>query len=986
MHDSLERLTAALAGRYAIEREVGAGGMAIVYLAQDLKHDRKVAIKVLNPDLAQSLGAQRFLAEIKVTARLSHPHILPLLDSGEADGFLFYVMPYIDGATLRQHLTEQRVLPLEEAVTIAVDVAAALAYAHDEWVVHRDIKPENILFSGGKAVVADFGIAQALSAAGGDRMTQSGLAIGTPNYMSPEQAAGEAVDGRSDEYALSSLLYEMLVGEPPYTGPNPQAIIAKRVTDPVPSARRLRETIPQMLDLAVSRALAKHPADRYPTIAEFAEAVARYDEGGPDSAGRNPLVTYGFGIAAVIVVALGIAFTVSRSSRQAGTGTPTRMERVVIFPFSVRGTSETAYLGDGMVDLLSTKLDGAGNWRSADPRAVMSAVTQEGGAQPSPARASQMTSDLGADLYVLGNIVEVGGSMLIDAALYRPGQSGEALASASAEGNSDQVLTLVDELAAELLQGQTGGSGASLTRLALVTTDSLPALKSYLNGVREFRAARFPEAWTAFSNAVAADTAFALAWYQMSVTADWLLRSDLSPWEAADRAMLFSDRLTERDRQLLEALRTVRSGQAVEAERRYRAILGSYPDDVEAWFQLGELLFHLAPMRGGQLTSSIEAWRQVLRLEPDQPTAFIHMARVAASMQDSALLDSMSGQVLALVPSGDRSLEMEMLRAFSGSDSARRARASRLLRAGSEATLAQVQWSGTTFLPGIDDAIAVASFMTERHRSEELRVAGYITLANLYMSKGQRQKALALLDEAARLDLNAALMNRAFMELTLFQEPDPERWRALRRQVRAYDATAVPPAASPSTWLAVHNGLHPAVRAYVLGLLDATLGDASPDVSMLNTFDDPVGTGSAVQDWQRGVLGTAAWIVGDEAASLEHLEAVALESWYSLMVASPFLSLYRERFLLAMVLESTGRTEEALMWYGTFKNAGPHDRVYIAPSHLRRARIHERLGNHEIAADHYRAFIELWRDADPEFQLMVEEAQARLGDVMDDER
>ncbi|MEE8361745.1 MAG: serine/threonine-protein kinase, partial [Gemmatimonadales bacterium] len=745
MHDSLERLTAALAGRYTIEREVGAGGMATVYLAQDVKHDRKVAIKVLNPDLAQSLGSQRFLAEIKVTARLSHPHILPLLDSGEADGFLFYVMPYIEGATLRQHLVDQTVLPVDEAVTIAVDVAAALASAHEQGVIHRDIKPENILFSGGKAVVADFGIAQALSAAGGDRMTQTGLAIGTPTYMSPEQAAGEAVDGRSDEYALSSLLYEMLVGEPPYTGPNAQAIIAKRATDPVPSARRLRETVPPVLDRAISKALAKHSTDRYPTIEEFATAIAKYDQGDPNAGGRNPLLTYGIGIAAIVIVAVGLAFALSRTTGQAVTATTTDMQRVVVFPFSVSGTGETAYLGDGMVDLLSTKLDGAGNWRSADPRAIMSAVTREGGGQPSLERGDQMATELGADLYVLGSIVEVGGSMLIDATLYRPGQSSDPIAAASAEGSSDHVLALVDELAARLLQGQTGVSGARLTRLALVTTDSLPALKWYLNGVREFRAARFPEAWTAFSNAVAADTAFALAWYQMSVTADWLLRTDLSPLEAADRAMLFSDRLSQRDRQLLEALRTVRRGKVVEAERRYRAILGSYPDDVEAWFQLGELLFHVAPMHGDQLTSSVEAWRQVLRLEPDQSTAYIHMARVAASIPDSAMLDSMSGQVLALVPSGDRSLEMEMLRAFSGSDSALRARASRLMRAGSEATLAQAEWSGTTFLPNIDDAIIVGRFAIEQHRSAELQAVGYITLAFLHMAKGQRVEAMAQL-------------------------------------------------------------------------------------------------------------------------------------------------------------------------------------------------------------------------------------------------
>jgi tetratricopeptide (TPR) repeat protein len=986
MPDSLERLTTALAGRYAIEREVGAGGMAVVYLAQDLKHDRQVAIKVLNPDLAQSLGAQRFLAEIKVTARLSHPHILPLLDSGEADGFLFYVMPYIDGSTLRQHITDKTVLPVEEAVTIAVDVAAALAYAHNEGVVHRDIKPENILFSGGKAVVADFGIAQALSAAGGDRMTQSGLAIGTPSYMSPEQAAGEAVDGRSDEYALSALLYEMLVGEPPYTGPNAQAIIAKRVTDPVPSARRLRETIPPVLDGAISKALAKHSADRYPTIAEFATALAGYDAVGRESAGRNPLVIYGIGFAVIVAVALGLTLALSRSSRPGGAGSATNMERIVVFPFSVRGTSEIAYLGDGMVDLLSTKLDGAGNWRSADPRAVMSAVTQEGGGQPSPERGGQMVEDLDADLYVLGNIVEVGGSMLIDAALYRPGQSSDPIASASAEGRSDQVLTLVDELAAELLQGQSGGSGARLTRLALVTTDSLPALKSYLNGVREFRAAKFPEAWTAFSNAVAADTAFALAWYQLSVTSDWLLRTDLSPWEAADRAMVFSNRLSERDRQLLEALRTGREGRAEEAERRYRAILGSYPDDVEAWFQLGELQFHMGPIHGRQLTSSMEAWREVLRLEPDQPTAFIHMARVAAAIPDSALLDSMSSRVLSLVPSGDRSLEMEMLRAFSWSDSADRARAGRLLRAGSEATLSQTEWSATSFLPNIDDAIAVARYMTEPHRSAEFRAVGNTVLASLYMGKGEWQEAQAHLGAAAALDPAGALVNRALMELAPFREIDPITLRGLRTELRAFDAASVPPAVSPTIWIAAHNGLYPELRGYLLGLLNGQLRDTAITLRDLSSFEPPPGLGTAAADWRRGVLASAALAAGDIDGALVQLEAVELESWYQLVVVSPFVAMSRERFLLATLLEEAGRTDEALMWYGSFEHSSPHDRMYVAPSHLRRGRIHQRLGNHEIAADHYRAFIDLWRDADPEFQSMVEEAQARLGDVVDDER
>lgn len=711
-------------------------------------------------------------------------------------------------------------------------------------------------------------------------------------------------------------------------------------------------------------------------------AVTTYHPEGSDTVKRNPLVTYGMGLAVLIIVALVLTVALSRSSGPADGGTTATMERIVVFPFSVRGTSDTDYLGDGMVDLLSTKLDGAGNWRSADPRAIMSAVTQEGGGQPSLARGEQMAAELGADLYVLGNIVEVTGSMLIDAALYRTGQGSNAIASASAEGNSDQVLALIDQLAAGLLQGQAGGSGGRLTRLALVTTDSLPALKWYLSGVREFRAARFPEAWAAFSNAVAADTTFALAWYQLSVTADWLLRTDLSPWAAADQAMLFSDRLSERDRQLLEALRTVRRGLPEEAERRYRAILERYPDDIEAWSQLGEVLFHLGPMRGGQLTSSIEAWRQVIRLEPDQSTAYIHMARVAASISDSTMLDTMSSQVLALVPSGDRSLDMEMLRAFSGSDSANRARASRLMRAGSEATLGQVEWSGTSFLPNIDDAILVARFMTEQHRSDELRAVGHTTLAFLHMAKGQRGEAMSHLDAADRLNPSAALLNSAIIAMAPFQTAAPGTLQSLEVALRTYDMTAVTPTTSTITIIALHNDLHEEIRGYLLGLVGGYLTDGNPLAPDWESFEAPVEAGTVVADWQRGVLASASWVAGDDAAALEHLEAIEFEGWYQYKQNSPFISLARERFLMATLLEEVGRSDEALMWYGTFKDFGPHDRMYIAPSHLRRARIHEQLGNLEAAGDHYRAFIELWRDADPEFQPRVEEARERLENLL----
>jgi serine/threonine-protein kinase len=269
-----KRLTQALADRYRIERQIGSGGMATVYLAEDLKHHRKVAIKVLTPEVAHAVGPERFLNEIEIAANLTHPNILPLHDSGQADGLLYYVMPYVEGESLRDRLIREKHLPLEDAIRIVGEVADALSYAHDLQLIHRDIKPENILSTAGHAVVADFGIARAVDTAGGDRLTKTGLTVGTPTYMSPEQAAGtEALDGRSDTYSLACLAYEMLGGEPPFTGPTPQAVLARHAVDPVPELRTIRPGIPAGVEQAIEKALAKVPADRFPTAQAFADAL-----------------------------------------------------------------------------------------------------------------------------------------------------------------------------------------------------------------------------------------------------------------------------------------------------------------------------------------------------------------------------------------------------------------------------------------------------------------------------------------------------------------------------------------------------------------------------------------------------------------------------------------------------------------------------------------------------------------------------------------
>src|SRR5256712_5501264 len=283
-------LLSALGDRYAIDRERGRGGMATVYVAEDLRHSRQVAIKVLRSDVAAAIGAERFLREITIAARLTHPHVLPLIDSGQAAGSLYYVMPYVRGETLRQRLVREQRLPLKDALAIARELGAGLDYAHREGFVHRDVKPENVLLADGHAVIADFGIARAICQAsgGGEHVTEVGLAIGTPEYMSPEQAAGDReLDGRCDVYALACVIYEMLAGEPPFSGGSARAIVAKHLSEPPPPLRARRPDAPAAVEQALARALAKDPADRFASVAEFMTALEETRPGtGPSLAGK----------------------------------------------------------------------------------------------------------------------------------------------------------------------------------------------------------------------------------------------------------------------------------------------------------------------------------------------------------------------------------------------------------------------------------------------------------------------------------------------------------------------------------------------------------------------------------------------------------------------------------------------------------------------------------------------------------------------------
>ena len=431
-----ERLRAALGHRYRVERELGEGGMAVVFLAHDLRHDRPVALKVLKPELAAMLGAERFLREIHIAAQLNHPHILALHDSGDADGLLYYVMPYVEGDSLRRRLTRDGALPLSDALSIASEVADALGYAHDLGVIHRDIKPENILLSHGHAAIADFGIARAVAGAG-SALTTAGISLGTPAYMSPEQAAGDpTLDHRADLYSLGCTLYEMLTGTPPYPGPSSAALLAQHAMDPVPDARATRPEVPRAASAAARRAMAKAPTDRFGSAAELRAALAGAPPapGGalelrPLAVGRRWRVV---AAAAAVAVALGAGGLILLRGRGSAPPAPRTALRVVVRPFEDR-TGREGTTADRITEALTARLQ---------PIPALAVVAASVVAEFKDAPLDSLRARFAPDRFVIGRVEAKGDSLRVIAEIVDP-RTDEALADAS--------LTVARGAAAEMV-------------------------------------------------------------------------------------------------------------------------------------------------------------------------------------------------------------------------------------------------------------------------------------------------------------------------------------------------------------------------------------------------------------------------------------------------------------------------------------------------------------------------------------------------------
>ncbi|MGH7499859.1 MAG: protein kinase domain-containing protein [Gemmatimonadales bacterium] len=959
MMTSLERVQSALAPRYVVRRELGAGGMAVVYLAEDPRYGRPVAVKVLRPELAAALGPERFLREIKIAAGLRHPHILPLYDSGEANGLLYYVMPYVEGESLRDRLRRERQLPVDEALGIAREVADALAHAHEREIIHRDIKPENILLEGGHALVADFGIARAVGSAATTQLTATGLAIGTPAYMSPEQALGDAaVDARSDVYALGCVLYEMLAGEPPYTGPTAQAIMARQLTEPVRSLRTVRETVPDQVEGAVMRALARVPADRFRSATAFRDALLG-GQGPPDrparaeaKAGRR--ITRRrtlLATAAVAAVTLaGVAIALPRGARLRGGAPPVAsaaVPGVAVLPFRTTGADPELW-HEGIVDLLSYNLDGIGQLRKIDPVTVLTGWRRMGGSASNALTANdarEVGRRLGSRYVVTGRAVQIGADVQLIAEV-QDVESGEMRGAVRVTRPADSASSLVDGLTMELVRSNllpTDGAypPPSLSR---ATTTSLPALKEYLAGERDYRTAQWSDAVRHYRIAIEADSNFASAWFRLSSTCGWGQCSQELAEAYYTRALKLADQLPDRDAKLIRAMST----NNVEA---LEALTATYPDDVEAWANLGDAYFH----HGGVSLRPTDVYRgaftRAVRLYPYYAEPYEHL------IEDAFLrLDSLDAQHLIdgyLGLGGNHACSYQVSHDLVWGTAAVRERAMAVLDTVALIDCVQAPLAAP---PHALDRMAQIYAHTADTAGQVNRTVAIWRLLQVRVPNGQITAARQALARLAAGPATDKSLPRWQIQLHLSGFPDSA---TARRAARVLAAQGAP---TDYFWLgalAISEGRWTDVEA-----VRRALGRQTQSVEV-----DPSPPGANARAYAAALGAYAGLVRGDRSRLAEFESALARLPVLGWDIEQPHQYL---RYRVGKLLFDAGQTRDAERYFRSFN---PYEFFSTTQAELYLGRLTEAGGRPEKAAAHYGRFVRWWRYADEPLRPQWEEAR-----------
>jgi tetratricopeptide (TPR) repeat protein len=968
--NDLDRLTVALAERYAIERELGSGGMATVYLAQDLKHDRQVALKVLKPELAHAVGADRFLREIRITAGLNHPHILPLLDSGEADGFLYFVMPYVAGESLRARLDREGPLPIDEALRIAEQVASALEHAHSHEVIHRDIKPENILLHEGEAMVADFGIAVAVSVAGGERLTETGIAVGTPAFMSPEQASGdERVDERSDIYSLGCVLYEMVGGEPPHGGASPREILAQKVLSKARSIRELRPEADAALEAVLARALEAAPEDRFATAGELGEALRSPEVGWTLATKRLRAKRRKVAAAAalpVLAVAAVLYLVIAGGGADEGSDAWLVGDAdpgIAVLPFSFAGVAgpELETWGDIIVPLLSISLDEVAGLRKIDPRTLNARWQREyGEIDPDSLDAGlRVARQVGARYAVTGNGVAFGDEMRLSADVYDL-QRRERLTTVPVAGSLGDPSALLDRLCTELLRS---GFVAGLTNipestLSRVMTQNTPALKAYIEGERKYRGGRFRDAVADFSRAVELDSTFALAHFRLSEALWNVNQFDPRLFEAALAAERYADRLPEREALLLRGYRQYTKFRLTSI-RTLEQYTQRYPDDIEGWTTLGVAYQDLGGAGFRPPEKIREALGRAVELDPQLMPNYSGLLLDAFQRGDSADATRLLQRIRSIDATSESAIGFTLAHSLVWGDSASQARSLAALDTAHSVVLQQAAFPFVYASDLRDKMLPVALALTTDRHPDDLRYWAQLLFAGAYHLWGQLDSMRAHL-------------------------PAPFEYQHVVSHLLGYPNRAQATRAADS-WA---SSTHPAIRLLVgaLAAKEARWHEVDREIQGLESrsgawvgsmtaYDTafewwhPVEPGDAAW-YAQALRGYAALLRGDTVLAIGELEA-ALPSMPSLYSGAHQLA----RFELGKVYLELGRSQDAERLFTSLT----YEHLFVgALVEYYLGRTYEELDDPEEAIFHYDRFVRWWRNCDPELRPLWGEGREAL--------
>jgi len=967
---------------------LGRGGMGVVYKARDLRLDRIVALKFLPSHLGgEEVAQRRFLREARTASALDHANICTIYEIGETeDGRTFIAMAYCEGETLRERIARGPV-PVEEAIQIGAQVAHGLAEAHAGGIVHRDIKPGNIAITKDGAVkILDFGLA---TLPGATRITQADSTSGTVGYMSPEQVRGDPADPRTDIWSWGVVMYEMLTGQLPFPGDHAQTVIFA-ILNNAPKAISGMPTLPPTLDAIVGRALSKDLSLRYRSAEELlSELTAMAPSESPTmtmhvrppmegGAGRTSRRRWPGVVLAASIVLLSVWAAWRFRSPSPSPKALASSTSIAVLPFRYRGSDPYRYLGEGMVDLLSAKLDHAGELRTIDPRAIAGLAAGESALDPERGRLA--AERLHAQHFVLGSIVEIGGKVQIDATLYPAQGRLEPTVQTTASGEVTKAFDLVDELAIRLLGELGAGFSARSNRVAAVTTSSLPAFRAYLDGESAFQRGDFRFSVDAFRKAVELDKQFALAWYRLSVALEWLGTPQELHNQAAEQAYRHADRLTDRDRRLLEASRVWRRGANQEAKRLYSAIVQAYPDEIEGWYQLGEVLFHRNALYGASITESRAAFERVLSFEPNHFASLVHLARIEAF---EGRLDDMSSLVERFLGLGKESPEraraIRALRAFALDDRQQQNQVLAELERSDGPALAMAFLEVSLYARDLRGAERIARLLTAPSRPPRVRSYGQVALAHLYLARGKWAEAKNALEAIASFDPWTSLEYRALFSSLSFLPVSRADLSAIRDGLVGLDPAAVPRVDNPAVFIDAHYDLHPLLRMYLMALVSARMGDVDRAEQYAGEIEQqkfPTGYKSLAADLARSVRAQIDRVQGKPADALKKLEPLLAETKNPL--ESPFVSEAYERFTRAELLYELGRYQEALGWFDHLVESSVFEFVYLPLSHLWRAEIRNRLGDSKNAAASYKAFIDLWQDCDRDLLPMVDLARRRL--------